>query len=382
MQYITFPKLGIKTSRFGMGCMRLPKKNDNGDNEIINEKESIRMIKYAIDCGVNYFDTAYVYGDSEIVLGKALLGGLREKVFLATKSPIFSEKINNGGDFQKILDEELEKLQTDYIDFYLLHNLNKETWRKTKKLGLLDELQKVKRKNKIKYIGFSFHDDIALFKEIIDSYKWDMCQIQFNFLGEKYQAGIKGLKYAASKGIGVVVMEPLLGGLIIDNVSGEIMDIWRSSGSIRTPAEWAFRWVADFPEVSVILSGVNTVEQLRENIEIFEHAVPGSLSKKEIQAYKKVKEIYNNNLKVGCTGCSYCLPCPSGVYIPGVFTMYNNYFIGNPELIKEKYKKFYCEGKIDALQCSECGNCEKVCPQHIQIIDKLLEAHGHLTKKV
>ncbi|MFC2159421.1 aldo/keto reductase [Actinomycetota bacterium] len=379
MKYIKFPKLGIKTSRFGMGCMRLPKKIDNSGNEIIDEKESIRMIRHAVNNGINYFDTAFAYGDSEEILGKALSGGLRGKVLIATKSPIFSKKINNIEDFREILNEELKKLQTEYTDFYLLHNLNKETWRKTKKLGLLDELQKAKRENKIKYAGFSFHDDIDLFKEIIDSHKWDMCQIQLNFLGEEYQAGVEGLKYAASKGIGVVIMEPLLGGLLTESIPVEIIDTWKSSGFERTPAEWAFRWVADFPEAIVILSGVSTMEQLKENIEIFEHAIPGSLNEKEVQTYKKVKKIYDSKLKVGCTGCSYCLPCPSGVYIPGIFTQYNNAFIGGPEAVREGYKSF-CTSKMDASQCSECGQCEDACPQHIPIIENLKEAHEHLVK--
>lgn len=377
MQYIKFPGLDIKVSRFGMGCMRFPNKKDSNGRDVTDEHESIKMIRYAADHGVNYFDTAYVYGDSEVILGKGLSGGLREKVFIATKSPV--GMLKKPEDFDDILGEELERLRTKHIDFYLLHGLGKDSWEKVKKFRLLDRLDEVKKEGKIKYRAFSFHDDLKLFKEIIDSYNWDMCQIQLNFMGENYQAGVEGLKYAASKGIGVVIMEPLLGGLLAENVPKDIIKKWDSSGIKRTPAEWAFRWLANFPEVSVILSGVSTMEQLTENIGIFGKISPESITEKEANTFKEVKKLYDEKLKVRCTGCSYCMPCPSGVDIPGVLWQYNGAFTGDSKTMKEGYRSWFCKNKLDASRCVECGQCEEACPQQIPIMDKLKEAHKYLT---
>ena len=376
MQYVKFPTLGLDVSRFGMGCMRFPKTEDKKGTSIIDEAESIKMVRHAVTNGVNYFDTAYAYGDSEKVLGKALKGGLREKVIIATKSPVW--KIEKPEDFEKYLEEELENLQTGYIDFYLLHGLGKKSWKKVKEFGLLEKLDKAKKGGKIKYAAFSFHDDLKLFKEIIDSYKWDMCQIQLNFMQEDYQAGVEGLKYAASKGIGVVIMEPLLGGLLGENVPQDIIDKWNQSGTRRTPADWAFKWLGNFPEATVVLSGVSTMSQLKEDIEIFEKALPDSITQKEIEVFKGVKKLYDSKLKVGCTGCAYCMPCPSGVNIPGVFNQYNNTFMGDPVVWKGRYRSFLCANEMDASQCTECGECEEACPQNIEIIDKLKEAHDHM----
>ena len=379
MQYTIFPKLNIKVSRFGMGCMRFPKKTDDTGKSITDEQESIKMIQYAIQNGVNYFDTAYVYKDSEATVGKALNGGLREKIFLATKSPV--GMIKKLEDFDTLLDESLRRLQTGYIDFYLLHGLNKNGWEKIKKFKLLDKLGNARKDGKIIYMAFSFHDDLKLFKEIIDSYSWDMCQIQLNFIGENFQAGVEGLKYAASKGIGVVIMEPLLGGLLGENVPSDIIEKWDSSGIKRTPAEWAFRWLANFPEVTTILSGVSTMEQLKENIKIFEKALPGSITENEAHAFKEVKKLYEEKLKVRCTGCSYCMPCPSGVDIPGVLWQYNSAFRSEPEILKEGYKSWFCKNEMDASQCIECGQCEEKCPQQIAIIEELKTAHKYLTSR-
>ena len=376
MQYIKFPKLNIKVSRFGMGCMRFPKKKNSSVKSIIDEVESIKMIQYAVENGVNYFDTAYTYQGSEAILGKALSGGLRSRAFIATKSPV--PIVKKPEDFGIYLDEELKRLQTEYIDFYLLHGLDKDSWKKTKKLKLLDKLDIAKKEGKIKYRAFSFHDDLKLFKEIIDSYNWDMCQIQLNFMGEHYQAGVEGLKYAASKGIGVVIMEPLLGGLLGENVPLDIVEKWNNSGIKRAPAEWAFRWIANFPEATVLLSGVSTMEQLKEDIEIFDNAFPNSTTEKETQTFEEVKKLYERKIKVRCTGCSYCMPCPSGVNIPIVFLQYNSAFMGNPEVQKERYKSWLCNSKMDASQCNECDQCEEACPQHITIIDELKVAHKYL----
>ena len=359
-----------------MGCMRFPKKKNSVGKSITDELESIKMIQYAVENGVNYFDTAYVYKDSEAILGKALNGGFREKVFIATKSPI--SIVKKPEDFDIYLDKELKRLKTGYIDFYLLHGLGKDSWKKAKKLKLLDKLDIAKKEGKITYRAFSFHDDLKLFKEIIDSYSWDMCQIQLNFIGEYFQAGVDGLKYAASKGIGVVIMEPLFGGFLGENVPQDIVEKWNSSGIKRTPAEWAFRWIANFQEATVILSGVSTMEQLKEDIEIFNKAFPNSRTEGEAQTFKEIKKLYERKLKVRCTGCSYCMPCPSGVNIPGVFWNYNSAFMGGLEIPKEGYKSWFCNNKMDASRCNECGQCEEACPQHITVIDKLKAAHKYL----
>jgi len=379
MQYKIFPKLNIKVSRFGMGCMRLPKKKDETGKRITDEQESIKMIRYAIENGVNYFDTAYVYKDSEATVGKALNGGLREKVFIATKCPI--DRVKKQEDFDTLLDESLKRLQTGYIDFYLLHGLNKSCWKNIKKFNLLDKLDNAKKEGKIIYRAFSFHDDLELFKEIIDSYNWDMCQIQLNFMGENFQAGVEGLKYASSKGIGVVIMEPLLGGILAENVPPDIVEKWNSSGIKRTPAEWAFRWLANFPEVTIILSGVSNMGQLKENVKIFERVFPNLITEKEAKTFGEVKRLYEEKLKVRCTGCSYCMPCPSGVNIPGVLWQYNSAYMNDPELLKEGYESWFCHNRMDASQCIECGQCEEKCSQHIAIMDELKAAHEYLKSR-
>jgi uncharacterized protein len=377
MKYTRFPGSGIKASRFGMGCMRLPMMTDSKGKSVIDEKESVSMIRYAADNGVNYFDTAYAYVGSEEVLGKALAGGLREKVIIATKCPTWN--IKGSGDFDRFLLEELSRLRTEYIDFYLLHALGKANWEKVEKFGLLEKLDEAKKKGIIKYAAFSFHDDLKTFKKIVDSYPFDMCQIQLNFLQEDYQAGVEGMKYAASKNMGVVIMEPLMGGLLGNAVPDEFVKQWDASGIKRTPAEWGFRWVADFKEATVILSGVNTMEQLEEDIAIFSDVLPGSLTDKEVETYKKLKGLYQEKLKVACTGCAYCMPCPSGVDIPTVFRFYNNTFLGGEEeRWKKTYRSFLGKKDADASQCSECGQCQEACPQDIDIIERLKEAHEYM----
>lgn len=382
MQYRKFGALGFEVSTFGVGCMRLPvMQNPDGSKNYsaIDEAEAIKMIRYAIDHGVNYIDTAYPYhgGNSERLVGKALKDGYREKVKLATKLPVW--QTNSYEDFEKILDEQLSKLQTDTIDFYLLHSLSKNTWEKVRDLKVLDFLDKAVAKGKIRYPGFSFHDKLPVFKEIVDSYDWKMCQIQLNFLDEHYQAGVEGLKYANSKGIPVVIMEPLKGGKLATNIPKDVQELWNKAEIQRSPVEWAFRWLYNFPEVTVILSGVSTMEQLKQNIEIFDKATPNSMTDKELELVAKVKELYNSKIKVGCTRCNYCMPCPSGVSIPGIFGLYND--LAMYETVEEyanQYKDLITKGK-DASKCVECGNCESVCPQGIEIIQKLKEAHEALT---
>ncbi len=375
MQYVPFGKTGLEISRFAMGCMRLPQIQAADGSTIVNEQEAIRMIRHAADNGINYFDTAYGYhgGTSEIILGKALRDGYREKVKIATKLP--SSKYD---DYAACFDEQISKLQIDHLDVYLLHGLNKSRWEQVKELKLLSFLDKLKDKGKITCTGFSFHDGADIFKEIVDAYDWDMCQIQFIYVDENYQAGMQGLKHAAAKGVSVVVMEPLKGGLLAQNVPDEVRDTFESALVKRTPAEWGLRWLGNLPEVTVVLSGVSNMEQLRENIELFQSPLSGTLTEDEAKVMAKAKEIYDEKIKVGCTACGYCMPCPSGVNIPNIFKSYNSVAIGGKV---ESYRKNYAKligSKADASCCTECGECEEVCPQNLQIIQQLTEAHAVL----
>jgi len=380
MYYRKFGNLGFEVSTFGMGCMRLPVIMSEDGQKKVDEKEAIRMIRYAIDHGVNYIDTAYPYhgGESELIVAKALKDGYREKTKLATKLPVWL--VNSYEDFDKLLNEQLSKLEVESIDFYLLHALNKERWEAMKKLNALDFLNKAIKSGKIKYAGFSFHDDLQTFKEIIDAYPWNMCQIQLNILDENYQAGVEGLVYANKKGVPVVIMEPLKGGKLAHQVPSDIKALWDSAETKRSPVEWAFRWLYNFPEVNVILSGVSTMEQLQDNLEIFQDARPNSMTEEEQRLVHRVKELYNSKIKVGCTGCNYCMPCPSGVSIPQIFSIYNEASIYDSfAAASEQYRKLIAEGK-DASQCVECGQCESACPQGIEVIEKLKEAHAALTR--
>jgi predicted aldo/keto reductase-like oxidoreductase len=376
MQYRKFEKLGIECSVFGIGCMRLPLlRNPDGSTsyEKIDESEAIRMIRHGIDNGVNYLDTAYGYhgGNSERLVGKAIKDGYREKIRLATKLPVWLAKSYE--DFDRLLNEQLARLETDYVDFYLLHSLNKNSWEKVRDMGVLDWLDKTAADGRIRYPGFSFHDEFPVFRDIIDSYDWKMCQIQLNILDDNYQAGVKGLKYAASKGIPVVVMEPLRGGKLA-SAPPDIMELWNQAGSSRSPVEWAFRWLYNFPEIKVILSGVSTMEQLQDNIRIFGKALPNCLSRDELDLVRKVKERYESKTKVDCTSCEYCMPCPNGVSIPSIFSIWNDSSIfGMTDGHLNRYNKLISDEK-DASRCIECGECETACPQSIDIIDKLKEA--------
>lgn len=344
-----------------------------GNSGKIDKILATEMLHYAIDNGINYIDTAYPYhqGNSEEFVGQALKDGYREKVFLATKLPCWLT--DSYEDFEKYLDEQLDRLQTDYIDFYLLHALSESTWNKVYNLKVLSFLDKAKEKGKIKYAGFSFHDDLNVFKSIIDSYPWDFCQIQLNYMDRQYQAGLEGMKYADDKNISVVVMEPIKGGKL-SNASDEIAFIWDKNDIKRTPSEWALRWVYDLKEVSVVLSGMSTIDHVIENIKTAQEAIPNSLTERELELIDEVTDIYVQNVKVGCTSCEYCLPCPQGVSIPNIFEHYNNVYVyGTKKESKNSYSRFI-ELNLDASKCIECGLCESVCPQHLSIIEYLKEA--------
>lgn len=383
MDYRKIGRDAVETSLFGMGCMRLPlevQPDGSKQHGRIDEDEAIRMIRYAVDHGVTYFDTAYPYhqGNSERVVGKALAGGYREKVLLATKMPVWQVKKTE--DFERLLNEQLEKLQTTWIDFYLLHALHEESWQNVKRLGVLDFLEKARQDGKIRHIAFSFHDQLPVFKEIVDSFAWDMCQIQLNLLDENYQAGLEGMHYAAERGISIVAMEPLRGGALAQKVPQDIKAVWEQAPIKRSPAEWAFRYLTDYPQISVILSGVTTMEQLVDNIRIFGDAKPESLTGLEKNLIGQVQTIYRDKIKVGCTGCNYCMPCPFGVSIPDVFRIYNQAFLYDDPAASRKQYQSLLSKQHDASQCQSCGQCEPQCPQNIPIIAKLAEAHAYLTQ--
>ncbi len=376
MNYRNFTRDNLKVYPLGFGTMRLPiLNNDSSEIDVENAK---KIIRYGIDNGINYIDTAYMYhqGNSEYLVGQALKDGYRERVYLATKSP--SWLIKSHEDFHKFLDHQLEKLQTDYIDFYLLHTLNKDYWENLKANDVFKFIEEARESGKIKYIGFSFHDELDVFKEIVDSYRWDFCQIQLNYLDRSYQAGLEGLRYAKARDISLVIMEPIKGGKLV-NPSDEIKDIW-AEGTKRTPAEWALRWVLNMEEVGVVLSGMGNMEEVVENIKTASEGLPNSLKDEELEIINRVTRVYEDKIKVGCTACEYCLPCPQGVAIPDIFQTYNDYYVfGNQSACKTVYKKYMDRG-VDASKCVDCGHCEELCPQHLPIRKNLKEADIVLNK--
>ncbi|POZ88021.1 MULTISPECIES: aldo/keto reductase [Petrotoga] len=377
MKYRKFGKYDIKLSALGFGCMRLPILND--DPSKIDEENATKMLRYAIDNGLNYVDTAYPYhqGNSEYFVGRALKDGYREKVYLATKNPVWLA--NKYEDFEKYLDEQLKKLDTEYIDMYLLHSLNKERWDKISNLKVLNFLDEAKEKGKIKFAGFSFHDDFKTFKKIVDSYNWDFCQIQYNYLDTHFQAGIAGLKYAKRKGLAVVIMEPIRGGKLANKLPQEAVDILSDLDKTKSPAYWALRWVWNHPEVTTVLSGMSTMDQVIENLKAADDSDPNSLSERELKTIEQVRNIYKSKSKIDCTGCNYCVPCKNGIPIPTIFSIYNEgYIFDNLLEAKERYQSLIKQG-IDASICEECGDCEEECPQHLPIRMLLKQVKNELT---
>ncbi len=373
MQYRT-DRQGREISVLGYGCMRFTKKGVATDMEK-TEKE----ILLAIERGINYFDTAYIYPGSEVALGQILAkNNLREKVHIATKLPQYL--IRNEAAIEKYFNEQLERLQTDYIDYYLMHMLTDiDAWNTLKALGIEEWIKQKKAEGKIKQIGFSYHGNSPMFLEILNAYDWDFCQIQYNYMDEVSQAGVKGLKAAAEKGIPVIIMEPLRGGKLV-NIPAQAKEFLNKSSRNWTPAELSLRWLWNQPEVTCVLSGMNSSEMIEENCNIASNAKAGEFTSDDFALVEDIKKILKQKTRVNCTGCRYCMPCPKNVDIPAIFSAYNN---------------MYTEAKISALadfvrtvglrkesafatQCIGCGKCENHCPQHIPIREKLKEADKKL----
>jgi len=371
MQYRTVPKNGDKLSALGFGCMRLPQRG-----LAINQDRAIQQIRYAIDHGVNYLDTAPVYhaGESEALLGKALADGYRDRVKVATKLSHFMLRNPEGMD--KMLDTSLQKLNTDHIDYYLLHGLDAGSWDKLLEFNVLDFLDRAEAEGKILNTGFSFHGALTTFKEIIDANDWTNCQIQYNFVDEDLQAGTEGLRYAASKNVAVMIMEPLRGGTLANKLPKGVEQIYRDASPQRSAAEWGLRWVWNHPEVSVVLSGMNHERQVTENLRTAETALPNSMNADELATVSRVADAYKRLIKVPCTGCGYCMPCSQGVDIPKNFNAYNQYCLPGSRFQSRGMYAFGLMGLMDekaadASLCIECGKCAKHCPQQIAIPTEL-----------
>lgn len=377
MQYRKFGKLDWKASALGYGCMRLPLENPQ-ENSSIDEKEATRLLYYAIDHGVNYVDTAYGYhgSNSERFVGRALKGGYREKVHLATKLPCW--KVETEQDFDKLLNEQLGKLQTDHIDFYLLHGLNADRWHKVRDLDVISWAEGAIADGRIRHLGFSFHDKTEVLKEIIDFYSgWTMCQVQYNYIDIENQAGTEGVKYAASKGLAVVVMEPILGGRLV-NPPDEVQALWNTALRKRKPAEWALQWLWNQPEVTLALSGMSAMNQVEENIASAERSGVGSLNSDELALVTQVRNKYQDISPIPCNKCNYCMPCPNGVNIPRVFEIYNQGLIYNQQDGSRKAYNRWIPELERANNCIACNDCEELCPQFIKISQWMPVVHDVL----
>lgn len=365
MQYRKNEKNGEKISALGFGAMRLPTKNG-----MIDREKAKKQIYYAIDHGVNFIDTAFLYhgGSSESFLGEILKDGYREKVLLCTKMPSWSVKKYD--DMEKYLEKQLEKLQTDYIDYYLIHSLGKGSFQRLKEIGVLEFLEEKKSKGIIKNIGFSFHDNGDAFQCIVDAHPWDACLIQYNYLDEKTQAGTEGLEYAHSQSVTVIIMEPLKGGILAD-VPEEAQKIWDKAPVERSPADWALRWVLDHPEVTCAVSGMGELQEVQENLQVAEEALPGTLTSDELKLYYEVKEVYHDLMKINCTSCGYCMPCPVGVDIPSCFEIYNHKYIfktsGTSFTYLTRLGGVFSGNESHAGLCNGCGKCVRACPQKLEI---------------
>ena len=379
MQKRPFGKLGYEVSLLGMGCMRLPRMEMPDGTVEVDREKAVELIRYAADNGVNYFDSAFSYhdGKSEEVMGEAF-EGRREKIKIATKQR-FPTMQNSKEIMRKNLETTLKKLRTDYLDLYLIHNINASEWQGVRELGVIEEYEKFKAEGMIKAVGFSFHGTYELFKEVLGSHDWAMCQVQHNILDTEREVTSAGIELAGKKGVALVVMEPLRGGGLA-NAPGDVMEIYNSGGSNRSPAEWAFRYIIDKPEVSVVLSGMTTLEQLKENLISFSKpdALPNCLSDKEKEILSSAKAAYLSRYPIPCTSCEYCMPCPEGVGIAGIFSRYNEGFMFDNFDNPRRGYMFAKNQHSDATRCVACGECLEKCPQGLNIIVLLKTAHEKL----
>lgn len=379
MQYRNFGRSDWKPSALGFGTMRLPTTDGDGRGSNVDEAESISMIRFAIESGVNYVDTAYFYhgGNSERVLGKALREGFRDKVRVATKSPVFL--IKQPEDFDRLLAEQLERLQTDHIDYYMFHALGQKSWRNVVlQHGLLQRAEQALSDGRIRSLGFSFHDDFAAFKEVLTGYdQWDFCQIQYNFMDIENQAGTAGLKLAADKGLAVVVMEPLLGGRLT-NPPAPIQEVYDRAATRRSPADWALQWIWDQPEVSTVLSGMSSMEEVRSNIASAERSGVHQFGPEDQAVIDELRRRYMERAPIPCTKCGYCMPCPSSVNIPRNLEMYNEARL-HDDLAGSRYiYQHFFPAAEHAEACALCKECEEKCPQKIPISDWLQKVSAEL----
>ncbi len=375
MQYRSFGQLDFKPSALGFGAMRLP--TIGGDSARVDEPQAIRMIRHAVDHGVNYIDNAYLYhqGVSESVVGRALLDGYRQRVKLATKLPVWI--IKSIDDCDRILEEQLARLQTRYLDFYLFHGLNKDRWPVVRELKLLDWAERAMARGSFLHLGFSFHDRLELFEEILGGYDgWAFCQVQYNYVDQEFQAGTRGVRLAADRGLGVVVMEPVRGGALA-KPPPQIQALWATSKRQRTPVDWALQWVWNQPEISLALSGMSAFEQVVQNLESAGRSAVGSLTAADLELVARVRDAYRNLRPIPCTECRYCQPCPNGVDIPRILQMYNDGIMLDA---RERARFLYSlTSESDrAHNCADCGECEEKCPQQIPIRDWLKQADAYL----
>ena len=375
MQYRTNPKNGDALSALGFGCLRFPQKHGRIDLE-----ETEREILLAVEQGVNYFDTAYIYPGSEAALGQILeRNGLRSRVNIATKLPHYLIKSREG--LEKLFQEQLKRLRTDHVDYYLMHMLNDtDTWKRLQSLGIEDWIREKKASGAIGQVGFSYHGNSQVFCRLVDAYDWDFCQIQYNYMDEHSQAGRRGLHHAHAKGLAVIIMEPLRGGKLVNLLPEKAKKLFAAYPVKRSPAQWALRWLWDQKEVTVVLSGMNSMDMVRQNAATAADTRVGELTQPERALYASVVDAINENMKVGCTGCGYCQPCPKGVDIPGTFAAYNRcYTEGKFWGLREHLMNTALrKNSTAAFNCVGCGKCERHCPQNIPIREKLQEASKEL----
>ncbi len=374
MQYRKDRK-GNEISALGYGCMRFTKKGGNVDLE-----KAEREVLAAIEAGVNYFDTAYVYAGNEVAMGEILARTkTRDKVYLATKLPHYLIKSIDG--VEKMFREELRRLQTDHIDYYLMHMLTDiPTWERLKKLGMEQWIKEKLSSGEIRNIGFSYHGNTEMFQKLVDAYDWDFCQIQYNYMDEHSQAGVEGLRYANKKGLPVIIMEPLRGGRLVNLLPESAKELFERDEEKRTPAELAFKWLYDQPEVTCVLSGMNSLEMVEQNVKTACESPVGCLTDSDRRLIKQVKEEIAKKVKVGCTGCGYCMPCPRGVDIPGTFRCYNAMYSEGKQGGRKEYLQCtaFRKDTSSASQCISCGKCEIHCPQQIPIRKELKQAAKEL----